>query len=159
MTNRSSYFSPLVSLHFEIMNELKLDLVAEPRMAQNLKRSVDYKLYVGQNLSKSQAVFVRRGRSVETKKTTPKENPHAALMMIYKNHDDLRNKVKEFCTGSIISSRWLISTAHYMSKKYIFHIYTGGNDYFEYEDKRYPEGSDYKTGYFRDKLFELPNYS
>lgn len=159
MTNTSSYFSPLVSLNFEIMNELNLDLVAEPRMAQNPKRSVDYKLYVGQNLSKSQAVLVRRARSVETKKTTPEENIHAALMMIYKTHDDLRKKVKEFCSGSMIASRWLISTAHCLSKKYIFHVYTGGNDYFEYEDKRYPKGSDSASGYFRDKLFVLPNYS
>lgn len=159
MTNRSIYFSPLVSLNFEIMDELKLALVAEPRRAHSLKRSVDYKLYVGQNLSKSQAVLVRRVRSVETKITTPKENPHAALMSIFKTHDDLRKKVKEFCTGSMIASRWLISTAHCMSKKYIFHIYTGGNDYFEYEDKRYAKGSDYANGYFRDKLIVLPNYS
>lgn len=159
MTNRISYFSPLVSLNFEIMNELKLALVAEPRMAQNPKRSVDYKLYVGQNLSKSQEVLVRRVRSVETKITTPKENIHAALVMIYKTHDDLRKKVKEFCTGSMIASKWLISTAHCMSKKYIFDVYTGGNDYFEYEDKRYPKGSDYANGYFRDKLTVLPNYS
>lgn len=159
MTNRSIYFSPLVSLHFEIMDELKLALFAKPRMAQSPKRLVDYKLYVGQNLSKSQAVLVRKVRSVETKITTPEENPHAALMSIFKTHDDLRNKVKEFCTGSMISSRWLISTAHCLSKKYIFHIYTGGNDYFEYEDKRYAKGSDYANGYFRDKLFVLPHYS
>lgn len=159
MTNRSIYFSPLVSLHFEIMDELKLALVAEPRVAQSPKRSVDHTLYVGQNLSKSQAVLVRRVRSVDTKTTTPEENPHAALMLIYKTHVDLRNKVKEFCTGSMISSRWLISTAHCLSKKYIFHIYTGGNDYFEYEDKRTPKGSDSANGYFRDKLIVLPSYS
>lgn len=158
-TNRSSYFSPLVSLNFDIMNELKLALVAEPRMARNPKRSVDYKLYVGQNLSKSQVVLVRRARSVETKKTTPEENIHAALMMIYKTHDDLRKKVKEFCTGSMIASRWLISTAHCLSKKYIFHVYTGGNDYFEYEDKREAKGSSSANGYIRDKLLVLPNYS
>lgn len=154
MTNRSIYFSPLVSFNFEIMNEL-----TEPRMAQNPKGSVDYKLYVGQNLSKSQAVLVRRARSVETKKTTPEENIHAALMMIYKTHEDLRKKVREFCTGSMLTWRWLISTAHCMSKKYIFHVYTGGNDYFEYEDKREAKGSSSASGYFRDKLFVLPNYS